>query len=86
MTDESYRRCLPPGVGDLLRDARLRRGWSLRQAANYIGVSPGHLCNLEHGRRAPRVWLVERLVHQLRLSSAEAGALLAHAAPDGEWS
>jgi transcriptional regulator with XRE-family HTH domain len=81
VSQESYRTLLPKSVGLMLRRARLARGWSLRATAHRIGVSPGYLCNVERGRRAPRTKTAIKIADVLRLAPEERAILLRHAAP-----
>lgn len=46
----------PRPTGDFgveLAKLRARRGWTVRELAIRANVSPGHICNLESGRRTP---------------------------------
>jgi transcriptional regulator with XRE-family HTH domain len=40
------------GMGEQLRNERIRRGWSLAVLAQRAGVSTGHLCQIEAGKPA----------------------------------
>jgi transcriptional regulator with XRE-family HTH domain len=71
------RHLLDPEVARLLRKARWRRGWSLRAAERHTGVSAGHLCNLENGKRAPSVVVVDAIVVAYRLTGSDAARLRA---------
>jgi ribosome-binding protein aMBF1 (putative translation factor) len=48
---------LPPELAASLRAARVRRGWSLRQAARELGVDAAMVLRLETGARRPRTAL-----------------------------
>jgi transcriptional regulator with XRE-family HTH domain len=39
--------------GEVVRDARLAKGMTLRQLAKILGVSAAFLCDVEHDRRKP---------------------------------
>lgn len=41
-----------------LRVARAVKGWRTSEAADILGISPGHLCNLEAGRHLPSAVLL----------------------------
>jgi len=69
-------------MGRELRRARLRLGLSYRQASQRAGVAHGHLCDLEHGRRAPSVAVAESIIFGYRLKPDVACRLLAEAIPD----
>ena len=45
-------------LGHEMRVARLRKGLSLRDCAQQMGITPSYLCDLELGRRR---WPAERL-------------------------
>jgi hypothetical protein len=42
---------LDPRVASVLRLARWRYGWTVRQAGERLGLSIGYVCELEHGNR-----------------------------------
>ena len=70
-------RYLDPDVAASLREARLRRGLSFREAAQATGVDAGYMCHLEHGRRVPSVVTAEALISGLKLDPFEAEQLRA---------
>lgn len=47
--------------GKRLRTMREGMGWEQKRLAQSLEVSPQHVCDLESGRRAPSVNLVDRL-------------------------
>ncbi len=53
----------PTGVGKQLEQARLSRGWSLRQAEKESGVSNGYISQIEHGDVEPSPDVLRRLGH-----------------------
>jgi len=54
--------------GQDLKEARLRRGWTQRQAAERLGVTQAYLSMAEHGRRALPSTLVRKAVELLHAS------------------
>lgn len=48
-------------IGRRVRDARLAKQLSQRQAAKEIGISYVHLCNLEHGKVNVSVKMLQRI-------------------------
>jgi transcriptional regulator with XRE-family HTH domain len=69
------RQAPPADLGPLLRSARERRGWSLREAARRVRISHTYLIDLEAGRRAPSVAVAEDLREQFGLTDDEAAIL-----------
>jgi len=55
-------RHLDPVIAQNLRSARQRRGWTLRVAAEVIGLSTGYLCLIEQGKRVPSAVVAASLV------------------------
>jgi len=55
-------RHLDPVIAQNLRSARQRRGWTLRVAAEVIGISTGYLCLIEQGKRVPSTVVAACLV------------------------
>lgn len=47
-------------IGTTARNLRKSLGWSQRQAAEELGVSAVHLCNIEHNRARPSQALLDR--------------------------
>lgn len=37
-------------LGDLLKDARIKKGWTVRHVAGIVGISASYLSNIENGR------------------------------------
>ena len=63
--------------GEKLRQIRAERGWSLKQMAEGLGVSPAYLSALEHGRRGrPAHPMVVAICAQLNIIWDEADELL----------
>ena len=80
---ERHRAVLTPPVAAMLRAARGRAGWSVRQAAGHLHLAVGMVSMMESGSRAPSLQVAERLVEVLRLTEAEAEQLLREAVPTG---
>lgn len=56
-------------LGDLLREARHRKGLSLRAVGDLTGIGYAHLCDMENGNHInPTVKTVDRLSRVYRLS------------------
>jgi ribosome-binding protein aMBF1 (putative translation factor) len=68
---------LPEDIARLISRARLRHGWSYRQAAGACGTVCGYVHMLEHGRRCPSVVMAEALISGLKLIPSEAEQLRA---------
>jgi transcriptional regulator with XRE-family HTH domain len=66
---------LTPATAGLLRQARLRRGLSLKETARIAGTSKGYLSMLESAQRAPSLTMAEVLIRAYQLDGAEARAL-----------
>lgn len=79
--ERTAHRWLSPQLAAALREARLARGWSFRQAARELGVSPAGLHHLEHGVRLPSTVMAEVLIHGLGLDELTARRLRAVARP-----
>jgi transcriptional regulator with XRE-family HTH domain len=75
----SYRRAVTPDLAAMLRSARTGRGWSVRQAAQRAGVTPGTIAHLERARRSPSLIVAEAIAGAYELEPAAARALLAEA-------
>lgn len=43
----------PVTFGEAVHDQRIRARLGLRETARKAGISPGHLSDIEHGRRQP---------------------------------
>lgn len=80
-------------VGEVLRAARERRGWSLSELAAETGLSPGHLSRIETGGREPSwatlrliagVWNLEPLLHLVATEAERRtkAAALSHLEPE----
>jgi ribosome-binding protein aMBF1 (putative translation factor) len=74
---ERTRHELSAEVAAVINGARLRCGWSYRQAARKCGTVCGYLHMLEHGSRCPSVVMAEALISGLRLNLNEADQLRA---------
>lgn len=58
-------------LGELIKNRRLGRRWSLRRLAESIGVTPAYVADIEAGRRLPSAELTERISAALEISSDE---------------
>ena len=56
-------------LGQRLRTARERNGWSQAQVAAWTGIDPSQLSHYEADRREPTVQNVRRLCEGLRVKS-----------------
>jgi transcriptional regulator with XRE-family HTH domain len=65
---------LPPELAEVLHAARVRRGWSYREAARRVGIGVGYMHALDHGHRRPS--------YSIALALADALALDPHTADD----
>lgn len=79
---DNAKRHLPGDVGQSLRFARRRRGWSFRVAARNLGVSAGYLCHLERGHRVPSTAVAEVLIDGYGIDGPRAERLRGVAVPD----
>ena len=75
------RRTSTPSAMRALRDARLRRGWTLTRAAEETGVSRPHLSLLERGLRRPSESVAEDIIAAYGMTDAEADSLAKVAVP-----
>lgn len=70
-------------LGRLLREARARRGWSLREAERHTGVHNAHLTQIEKGRiERPAMPLLWRLASAYDLKYADLLRLAGHTTDD----
>jgi len=72
---------LPPEVAAVIRNARLRLGWSQRTAADWCGISLRHYQYLEAGERRPGDRTAERLIDGLGLRGRAVQMIRAAAVP-----
>lgn len=79
---DNAKRHLPGDVGQSLRFARRRRGWSFRVAERNLGVSAGYLCHLERGHRVPSTAVAEVLIAGYGIDGPRAERLRGVAVPD----
>ena len=63
-----------PDIGELVKERRLRRNWSLRQLGSQIGVTPAYVADIEAGRRLPSAELKDRIEAVLEIPSGELAA------------
>jgi len=72
----------PVPIGQLLRQARLERGSSLREVARAAGISVSHLSTVERGGTQPSLALLHRLAACYSIDAADLfGGLPASASP-----
>jgi transcriptional regulator with XRE-family HTH domain len=83
--EDSTRRAVTPELAEMLAAARRRRGWSLRDVAQNVGVSAGTIAHLQKARRAPSTVVAESIIRTYGLSPAEAAMLLAEAVEGAGW-
>lgn len=76
------RRIPPPGLGELVRTARMRHGWRLREAARIMQISASYLCRIETGERCPSTVVAHRLAEMLPMTESERTELFAAALPN----
>jgi transcriptional regulator with XRE-family HTH domain len=69
-------------VGDFIRRARRRKGWSIREAARHAGISDSYWSQLERGRKTPRPGVLWQLAVALDLTGPERHDLFALAGID----
>ena len=60
-----------PTLGDRIREARVRRGLTLRQATKNLDVTPSYLSDIENERRVPAEATLERIAALLGLDFNE---------------
>ena len=58
-------------LGEVLREERRERGWSLRELAGLAGISATYLGEVERGLKEPSFEVVEALAGALELTAAE---------------
>jgi ribosome-binding protein aMBF1 (putative translation factor) len=56
------------GLGEVIRAARIARGWSQEELARRVGVRQGHISYIERGVKTPSVNLLVRLFSELGIS------------------
>lgn len=49
-------------IGQLLKDLRDERGWSLREFGLIVGMNKTYLCDIELGKRNPTMNSLEKIV------------------------
>lgn len=76
------RRTPPPELGPMLAAARMRHGWSRREAARILGLSSSYLFDLECGRRCPSVTIARQMAEGLGLDAVARAVLFASAVAD----
>lgn len=52
-------------LGTEIRRLRKRASYGLREFADRVDISPGHLADIESGRRTPSDCVMERIAHDL---------------------
>jgi transcriptional regulator with XRE-family HTH domain len=75
-----------PSTGQLIRDQRLARNWTLRRLATELGVTPAYVSDLEADRRLPSKDLKIRLSEVLGIGPEELAAADSRMPPElREW-
>jgi ribosome-binding protein aMBF1 (putative translation factor) len=73
--ESDARRDLDPAVADMLKRARRRVGWSVREAAEVLNIVASYVSLLENAHRVPSTVVAERLIAGYRLDMADADSL-----------
>jgi transcriptional regulator with XRE-family HTH domain len=68
-------------LGDLIREARVAKGFGLREMARKIGKTPSYLSDIENDRRVPAEDVLQDIAHLLDVDFDE---LMARAGRFGE--
>lgn len=55
-------------LGNTIRSARMRKGYTQERLAEMLGISPGHLKQMESGKRKPSVPLLFQMMELLDFS------------------
>lgn len=55
-------------LGNALRDARMKKGYTQEQLSEILDITPGHLKHMEGGRRKPSVPLLFQMMELLDFS------------------
>ena len=58
---------LNKSCGEVVREARTARGWSLRELARRIDITPSYLSDIENDRRVPAEDVLRALARELDL-------------------
>lgn len=58
-------------LGDTIRSARIRKGYTLEYLAEKLDITPGHMQHMENGRRNPSVPLLLEMMRVLEFSVDE---------------
>jgi transcriptional regulator with XRE-family HTH domain len=66
---------LPDHVARLISRARLRLGWTYREAAEACNTTCGYIHMLERAQRCPSVIMAQFLISGLKLNQDEADSL-----------
>jgi transcriptional regulator with XRE-family HTH domain len=77
--EKTTRRTVTADLAEVLAAARRRLGWTLREAAQNVGVSTGTIEHLEKARRAPSIVVARNIARAYQLSPGEADMLFAEA-------
>jgi len=77
--EKTTRRTVTADLAEMLATARRRLGWTLREAAQNVGVSTGTIEHLEKARRAPSTVVARNIACAYQLSPSEADMLFAEA-------
>lgn len=79
MAEGVERRVPPPGLGELIRTARMRAGLRGTEGARLAGLSRQYLVRLEVGQRSPSVDVAERVADAFAMTAQERVELMAAA-------
>jgi transcriptional regulator with XRE-family HTH domain len=71
-------------LGDLLREARQKRQWSLRRLAELLGCTPSYLSDIEHNRRVPAEAMLGKLAQLFSLNRDDLMARAGRFGADGQ--
>ncbi len=65
-------------ISEGLREARLDRGWGLREAARELEIAPTSIWRIEQGHVEPSLEMIERLtaLYQVKIAVSKAGVLV----------
>jgi transcriptional regulator with XRE-family HTH domain len=73
-------------LGEIIKQKRLARSWSLKKLGAEIGVTPAYVGDLEANRRLPSADLIQRLSLALDIPKSELAAVDSRLSPDlREW-
>ena len=65
----------PKSLGDVIREARVAKGWSLREFVKKLGITPSYQSDIENDRRIPAEDVLRRSAELLDLEFTKLMAL-----------